>query len=464
MFLRDIAQSGASSNQLPQWNGTQWGPVSISGDATLAAGVLTLASIISAGGPQGDSSHTQVLTWDAKGRLLTVTNTAIGSLAASTITTGQLALARGGTGVDLSSSGGATYVLAQDASHVISARALVSADIPLNTTSQAGAVATAPNDTTKFWRGDASWAVPPSGLSTALTSAHLYVGNGSNIATSVAASGDVTLANTGAFTVTKLQGNAVKSGTPTDQQVLTWINANSDWEATTWSTGLPAAAHANNTIRDTGSTYATNSSLQSDGNSATVNMGATGTVGLTVNGIASQTADYLSVKDSGASNVFRITSGGQAYLYGSSNPAVHQLVNPSTPSGAGTRLGNVNFDAYSTGTTVVVGSSVLGYSDGAWSSSSAPSRLSFNTVPSGSTTSVENFRIDSAGNVYCNPVGGQLAPGATNGFFYLPFFSNGAPSGTPANVPTGCVPMAFGSAAGVFHLYVYYASAWHPIT
>lgn len=38
-------------------------------------------------------------------------------------------------------------------------------------------------------------------LSSALTSAHLFVGNGSNVATDVAASGDLTLANTGAFTI-----------------------------------------------------------------------------------------------------------------------------------------------------------------------------------------------------------------------------------------------------------------------
>jgi hypothetical protein len=54
----------------------------------------------------------------------------IPALAASIITSGQLALARGGTGVDLSASGSATAILAQDASHVISARALIAADIP----------------------------------------------------------------------------------------------------------------------------------------------------------------------------------------------------------------------------------------------------------------------------------------------------------------------------------------------
>lgn len=50
--------------------------------------------------------------------------------AATDITSGALALARGGTGVDLSAGGGATHVLAQDAAHVISARALIAADIP----------------------------------------------------------------------------------------------------------------------------------------------------------------------------------------------------------------------------------------------------------------------------------------------------------------------------------------------
>lgn len=49
---------------------------------------------------------------------------------------GTVSLANGGTGVDLSASGGATLILAQDGSHVISARALVAADIPLSLLSQ----------------------------------------------------------------------------------------------------------------------------------------------------------------------------------------------------------------------------------------------------------------------------------------------------------------------------------------
>jgi hypothetical protein len=51
-------------------------------------------------------------------------------IAASQVTSGLLALARGGTGVDLSTSGGAAYFLNQNAAHVIVARALTQADVP----------------------------------------------------------------------------------------------------------------------------------------------------------------------------------------------------------------------------------------------------------------------------------------------------------------------------------------------
>ena len=48
------------------------------------------------------------------------------------------------------------------------------------------------------------WSTFNSKLSTALTSAHIFVGNGANVATDVAVSGDLSLANTGAFTINNL--------------------------------------------------------------------------------------------------------------------------------------------------------------------------------------------------------------------------------------------------------------------
>lgn len=52
-----------------------------------------------------------------------------GTLGASAIASGQLALARGGTGVDLSAAGGTNQFLAEDASHIVTARAITASDL-----------------------------------------------------------------------------------------------------------------------------------------------------------------------------------------------------------------------------------------------------------------------------------------------------------------------------------------------
>lgn len=55
----------------------------------------------------------------------------------------------------------------------------------------------------------------------ALTSAHLFVGSGSNVATDVAVSGDLTLANTGAFTFNTVNSNVGSFGSSTSIPSLT---------------------------------------------------------------------------------------------------------------------------------------------------------------------------------------------------------------------------------------------------
>ena len=59
--------------------------------------------------------------------------------------------------------------------------------------------------------GDTSLTLPTSGgfLSSALTSAHLFVGNGSNVATDTALSGDVAITNAGVATVSKIGGTSI---------------------------------------------------------------------------------------------------------------------------------------------------------------------------------------------------------------------------------------------------------------
>lgn len=58
-----------------------------------------------------------------------------------------------------------------------------------------------------FWVASS---VNSGGLTDTLTSAHIFVGNDSNVATDVAVSGDLTLANTGAFTIANSAVNAAK--------------------------------------------------------------------------------------------------------------------------------------------------------------------------------------------------------------------------------------------------------------
>jgi hypothetical protein len=63
----------------------------------------------------------------------------------------------------------------------------------------------------KVWDGSA-WQLVGSGI-ISLTNAHILVGNGSNVATDVALSGDGSINNSGVFTVTKINGTTV-TGTP----------------------------------------------------------------------------------------------------------------------------------------------------------------------------------------------------------------------------------------------------------
>jgi hypothetical protein len=76
--------------------------VALSGDATIAnTGALTLASTIVAAGPIGDASHVAAVTYDAKGRLTTVTSVAI-AIAAGAVS-GLATVATSGSASDLGS-------------------------------------------------------------------------------------------------------------------------------------------------------------------------------------------------------------------------------------------------------------------------------------------------------------------------------------------------------------------------
>jgi hypothetical protein len=93
----------------------------------------------------------------------------------------------------------------------------------------------------KVWNGTA-WG-SGGGLSSALTDGHIFVGNGSNVATDVALSGDSTITNAGVMTNTKINGVAV-TGTPTTGQVPTATSGT----AATWQTPT-GGADASTTVK-----------------------------------------------------------------------------------------------------------------------------------------------------------------------------------------------------------------------
>jgi hypothetical protein len=63
-----------------------------------------------------------------------------------------------------------------------------------------------------------------------LPDGEIFVGDADGEAVSLAVSGDATMDNAGAVTVTGLQGRDVHTTVPTDGQVLAWDNTNSRWE------------------------------------------------------------------------------------------------------------------------------------------------------------------------------------------------------------------------------------------
>ena len=83
-----------------------------------------------------------------------------------------------------------------------------STTIPIATVVAAGGVITTITDNRTFGLASAS---AGGSLGATLTNTHLFVGNASNVATDVAASGDVSLANTGAVTISNNAVTAAKS-------------------------------------------------------------------------------------------------------------------------------------------------------------------------------------------------------------------------------------------------------------
>jgi hypothetical protein len=216
----------------------------------------------------------------------------------------------------------------------------VSATLPLTVTGSAGSQTIAMPAAASGVSGylsSSDWANFSGKLSSALNSAYLFVGSGTNVATGVPVSGDVSLTNAGAFTVNKI-GNV----------------------------GVTTAASATgNVLRYNGTAYAPSFIGMGDLRSI-----ATGAQALTVGCTASQTLTWNSATDSllcsnialpasQISGVLPAANGGtgaatanQSFVFagpssgGSGAPSFRALTSADLPAGSITGSGTSNYVPY----------------------------------------------------------------------------------------------------------------------
>ena len=182
--------------------------------ATDASTASTIVMRDAAKGFSADAGNLSSLVLRASGG-----NTA--TLSAPTVTTSyslKLPATQGSSGnlLSVDASGNLTWAAPTAATSVAFTPPMVNAgtasapnvSLPKSTASVDGYLAAA--DFTNF----------ASKLASTLTNAYIYVGNGSNVATGVAVSGDLSLANTGAFTVNKIKGTSVSAVPTTAGQML----------------------------------------------------------------------------------------------------------------------------------------------------------------------------------------------------------------------------------------------------
>lgn len=196
---------------------------------------------------------------------------------------------------------------------------------------------------------DCTQNAPSTGLP-ALTSASIWVGNGTNVATAVAMSGDATLSNAGVLTIAN---NAVGAAEITDASIgLTDLSATGTKSATTYlrgdntwatvSTGLPALTSANiwvgngtnvaTAVVPTGDVTITNAGVTAIGTGRVINTMLAGSVTLSklsITGTGS-TANFLRGDGSWSSTIVGNVTA-TAYLHSSDERLKKDIETISNP-------------------------------------------------------------------------------------------------------------------------------------
>lgn len=169
--------------------------------------------------------------------------------------------------------------------------------------------------------------------SSSLTSGHLFVGDVTNTAADVALSGDATLANTGAITVTKSGGISFKSAafalTGTTGATVPYFNGTNTWSAVnTYSANtvfgvngavsVPAVA-ITGTISNVGSATTNKPLVLIEAPGTTSTAWSTAGTGLAVNAASAFTGNMIDLQLNGSSKFLVSSSGttlGAALTYG----------------------------------------------------------------------------------------------------------------------------------------------------
>ncbi|WII73444.1 tail fiber domain-containing protein [Bdellovibrio sp. 22V] len=270
-----------TSGQTLKFNGTSWAPANdnnaggtitaLTGDVSASGSGSVAATVNSVGGSSAANIHNAELAANAATDANTVSTIvkrdASGNFAAGTATLSKVILKDSGSNtVTLqapstvttnyvlkfpAAQGGANQMLLNDGAGNLSWTSLSSVgvtSVAVTSPITNSGTASAPNIGIQQANGSqagylssADWTSFNNKLGTSLNSGNIWIGNGSNVATAVVPAGDVTVSNTGATLVGKIQGTGVVSTTPTATNNLFKYNG------TNWAPGFIGVADIRST-------------------------------------------------------------------------------------------------------------------------------------------------------------------------------------------------------------------------